>query len=118
MKIKDIFKGAATAAVAFGVGKLLPDPIAKPVSTAISKAFFSPSGGGGGSGSASEAFVPRRINLSQFGMGTYQAGSARSNPIKQIATDPETILSEWDYRLTQYARRAYIQKRIAASPKV
>ena len=51
-------------------------------------------------------------------MGTYQAGSARSNPIKQIATDPETILSEWDYRLTQYARKAYIQKRIAASAKV
>ena len=44
MNIKDIFKGAATAAVAFGVGKLLPEPIAKPVSTAISKAFFSPSG--------------------------------------------------------------------------
>ena len=79
---------------------------------------FSPSGGGGGPGSASEAFVPRRVNLSQFSMGTYTAGSARSNPIKQIATNPETILSEWDYRLTQYARRAYIQKRIAASAKV
>ena len=119
MKIKDIFKGAATAAIAFGASKLLPEPIAKPVGTALSKALFSPSGGGGsGSGSASEAFVPRRVNLTQFGMGTYQAGSARSNPIKQIATDPETILSEWDYRLTQYARRAYIQKRIAASAKV
>ena len=117
MNIKDIFKGAATAAVAFGVGKLLPDPIAKPVSTAISKALFSPSGGGG-SGSASEAFVPRRVNLSQFGMGTYAAGSARSDPIKQIATDPETILSEWDYRLTQYARKAYVQTRIARSAKV
>ena len=118
MKIKDIFKGAATAAIAFGASKLLPEPIAKPVSTALSKALFSPSGGGGGSGSASEAFVPRRVNLTQFGMGTYQAGSARSNPIKQIATDPETILEEWDYRLTQYARIAYIQKRIAASAKV
>ena len=118
MKIKDIFKGAATAAVAFGVGKLLPDPIAKPVSTAISKAFFSPSGGGGGSGSASEAFVPRRINLSQFGMGTYAAGSARSDPIKQITTNPEKILEEWDYRLTQYARKAYVQTRIARSAKV
>jgi len=51
-------------------------------------------------------------------MGTYQAGSARSNPIKQIATDPETILSEWDYRLTQYARKAYVQTRIARSAKV
>ena len=119
MKIKDIFKGAATAAIVFGASKLLPEPIAKPVSTALSKALFSPSGGGGsGSGSASEAFVPRRVNLTQFGMGTYAAGSARSDPIKQIATDPETILSEWDYRLTQYARRAYIQKRIAASAKV
>ena len=119
MKIKDIFKGAATAAIAFGASKLLPEPIAKPVGTALSKTLFSPSGGGGsGSGSASEAFVPRRVNLTQFGMGTYAAGSARSDPIKQIATDPETILSEWDYRLTQYARRAYIQKRIAASAKV
>ena len=117
MKIKDIFKGAATAAIAFGASKLLPDPIAKPIGTAISKALFSPSGGGG-SGSASEAFVPRRVNLTQFGMGTYAAGSARSDPMKQIATDPETILSEWDYRLTQYARKAYIQKRIAASAKV
>ena len=118
MKIKDIFKGAATAAIAFGASKLLPEPIAKPVGTALSRAL-SPSGGGGsGSGSASEAFVPRRVNLTQFGMGTYAAGSARSDPIKQIATDPETILSEWDYRLTQYARRAYIQKRIAASAKV
>ena len=34
MKIKDIFKGAATAAIAFGASKLLPEPIAKPVSTA------------------------------------------------------------------------------------
>ena len=117
MKIKDIFKGAATAAIVFGASKLLPEPIAKPVGTALSKALFSPSGGGGPR-SASEAFVPRRINLSQFGMGTYAAGSARSDPIKQITTDPETILSEWDYRLTQYARRAYIQKRIAASAKV
>ena len=119
MKIKDIFRGAATAAVAFGVGKLLPEPIAKPVGTALSNALFSPSGGGGsGPGSASEAFVPRRVNLTQFGMGTYQAGSARSDPMKEIATDPETILREWDYRLTQYARKAYVQTRIARSAKV
>ena len=120
MKIKDIFKGAATAAIAFGASKLLPEPIAKPVGTALSKALFTSDGAysGSGSGSASEAFVPRRINLSQFGMGTYAAGSARSDPIKQITTDPETILSEWDYRLTQYARKAYIQKRIEASATV
>jgi hypothetical protein len=118
MKIKDIFKGAATAAIAFGASRLLPEQIAKPVGTALSKALFSPSGSGGGYGSASEAFVPKRVNLSQFSMGTYAAGSARSDPMKQITTDPERILSEWDYRLTQYARRAYIQKRIAASAKV
>ncbi len=119
MKIKDIFKGAATAAIAFGASKLLPEPIAKPVGTALSKALFTSDGAysGSGSGSASEAFVPRRINLSQFGMGTYQAGSAKSDPI-QKATDPEKILSEWDYRLTQYARKAYVQTRIAASAKV
>ena len=117
MKIKDIFKGAATAAIAFGASKLLPEPIAKPVGTALSKALFSPSGGGGPS-SASDAFVPRRVNLSQFGMGTYAAGSARSDPIKQITTDPDVILREWDYRLTQYARKAYVQTRIARSAKV
>ena len=70
MKIKDIFKGAATAAIAFGASRLLPEPIAKPVGTALSKALFSPSGGGSGPSSASDAFVQRRINLSQFGMGT------------------------------------------------
>ena len=119
MKIKDIFKGAATAAIAWGASKVLPEPIAKPVGTALSNALFSPSGGGGsGPGSASEAFVPRRVNLTQFGMGTYQAGSARSDPMKEIATDPETILREWDYRLTQYARKAYVQTRIARSAKV
>ena len=112
MKIKDIFKGAATAAIAFGASKILPEPIAKPVGTAISKALFSPSGGGGGPSSASEAFVPRRINLSQFGMGTYNAGSARSTPMRQLTTNPEVIQAEWDYRLTQYARKAYLQKRI------
>ena len=118
MKIKDIFKGAATAAIAWGASKILPEPIAKPVGTALSKALFSPSGGGDGPGSASEAFVSKRVNLSQFGMGTYAAGSARSDPIKQITTDPEKILSEWDYRLTQYARKAYVQTRIARSAKV
>jgi len=117
MKIKDVFKVAASAAIGWGASKLLPEPIAKPVGTALSKALFSPSGGGGGPGSASEAFVPRRINLSQFGMGTYQAGSAKSDPI-QKAKDPETILREWDYRLTQYARKAYVQTRIARSAKV
>ena len=105
MKIKDIFKGAATAAIAWGASKVLPEPIAKPVGTALSNALFSPSGGGGsGPGSASEAFVPRRVNL--------------SDPMKEIATDPETILREWDYRLTQYARKAYVQTRIARSAKV
>ena len=118
MKIKDIFKVAASAAIGWGASQVLPEPIAKPVGTALSKALFSPSGGGGGSGSASEAFVPRRVNLSQFGMGTYAAGSAKSDPIKQITTDPEKILSEWDYRLTQYARKAYVQTRIARSAKV
>ena len=45
-------------------------------------------------------------------MGTYDAGSARSTPIRQLTTNPEVIQAEWDYRLTQYARKAYLQKRI------
>ena len=114
MKIKDIFKTGAKAAVVFGASKLLPAPIAKPVGAALSKALFTSDGAysGSGSGSASEAFVPRRVNLTQFGMGTYDAGSARSTPIRQITTNPEVIQAEWDYRLTQYARKAYLQKRI------
>ena len=116
MKIKDIFKVAASAAIGWGASKLIPGPVGAAVGKTLSSSLMSR--GGSSTGDASGAFVPRSINLSQFGMGTYAAGSARSDPIKQITTDPEKILSEWDYRLTQYARKAYVQTRIARSAKV
>ena len=120
MKIKDIFKTGAKAAVAFGAAQLggqLFGPTGAKVGKALGASLMA-RGGGADMGTVSGQYIPRNINLSQFGMGTYQAGSARSDPIKQITTDPEKILSEWDYRLTQYARKAYVQTRIARSAKV
>ena len=110
MKIKDIFKVAASAAIGWGASKLIPGPIGAAVGKTLSSSLMSR--GGSGTDDASGRFVPRSISLSQFGMGTYDAGSARSTPIRQITTNPEVIQAEWDYRLTQYARKAYLQKRI------
>ena len=121
MSIKNIFKSAAKAAIGIGAvkaGAAIFGPTVGPtIGKALSSSLMS-KGSGGGAGDASGAYVPRSINLSQFGMGTYEAGAARSTPIKQITTNPETILAEWDYRLTQYARKAYVQTRIARSAKV
>lgn len=121
MSIKNIFKSAAKAAIGIGAVKtgaaLFGPTIGPTVGKALGSSLMSRGSGSGASG-ASDAYVPRSINLSQFGMGTYEAGTARSTPIKQITTNPETILAEWDYRLTQYARKAYVQTRIARSAKV
>ena len=111
--IKSIIKTGAKAAVAFGAAQLggqLFGPTGAKVGKALGASLMSR--GGSSTGDASGAFVPRSINLSQFGMGTYDAGSARSTPMRQITTNPEVIQAEWDYRLTQYARKAYLQKRI------
>ena len=100
MKIKDIFKVAASAAIGWGASKLIPGPVGAAVGKTLSSSLMSR--GGSGTGDASGAFVPRSINLSQFGMGTYQAGTARSTPIQQISTDPLRLRAEWDYRLREY----------------
>ena len=121
MSIKNIFKSAAKAAIGIGAvkaGAAIFGPTVGPtIGKALSSSLMS-KGSGCGAGDASGAYVPRSVSLSQFGMGTYEAGAARSTPIKQITTNPETILAEWDYRLTQYARKAYVQTRIARSAKV
>ena len=117
MKIKDIFKVAASAAIGWGASKLIPGSIGTAVGKTLSSSLLS-RGGGRDMGTVPGQYVPRNINLSQFGMGTYSSGSATSTPIKQITTNPERILAEWDYRLTQYARKAYVQTRIARSAKV
>ena len=100
MKIKDIFKVAASAAIGWGASKLIPGPVGAAVGKTLSSSLMSR--GGSVTGDASGAFVPRSINLSQFGMGTYQAGAARSTPIQQISTDPLRLRAEWDYRLREY----------------
>ena len=104
--IKSIIKTGAKAAVAFGAAQLggqLFGPTGAKVGKALGASLMSRGGGGGGgSGDASGAFVPRSINLTQFGMGTYQAGTARSTPIQQISTDPLRLRAEWDYRLREY----------------
>ena len=100
MKIKDIFKVAASAAIGWGASKLIPGPVGAAVGKTLSSSLMSR--GGSSTGDASGAFVPRSINLSQFGMGTYQAGAARSTPIQQISTDPLRLRAEWDYRLREY----------------
>ncbi len=119
--IKSLFKTGAKAAVAFGAAQLggqLFGPTGAKIGKALGASLMSRGGGGGGGiGDASGAFVPRSINLTQFGMGTYDAGSARSTPMRQITTNPEVIQAEWDYRLTQYARKRYLQKRITQEYK-
>ena len=114
MSIKNIFKSAAKAAIGIGAVKTGAALFGPTIGPTVGKALGSSlmSRGGSGTGDASGAFVPRSINLSQFGMGTYDAGSARSTPMRQLTTNPEVIQAEWDYRLTQYARKAYLQKRI------
>jgi len=111
MGIKDIFKVAASAAIGWGASKLIPGPVGTAVGKTLSSSLMS-RGGGADMGTVSGQYVPRNINLSQFGMGTYPSGSATSTPIRQLTTNPEVIQAEWDYRLTQYARKAYLQKRI------
>jgi hypothetical protein len=111
MKIKDIFKVAAGAAIGWGASKLIPGPVGAAVGKTLSSSLMS-RGGGADMGTVSGQYIPRNINLSQFGMGTYESGSARNIPMKLITTNPEIIQAEWDYRLTQYARKAYLQKRI------
>ena len=100
MKIKDIFKVAASAAIGWGASKLIPGPVGAAVGKTLSSSLMSR--GGSSTSDASGRFVPRSINLSQFGMGTYQAGAARSTPIQQISTDPLRLRAEWDYRLREY----------------
>ena len=112
--IKSIIKTGAKAAVAFGAAQLggqLFGPTGAKVGKALGASLMA-RGGGADMGTVSGQYIPRNINLSQFGMGTYDAGSARSTPMRQLTTNPEVIQAEWDYRLTQYARKAYLQKRI------
>ena len=102
--IKSIIKTGAKAAVAFGAAQLggqLFGPTGAKFGKALGGSLMA-RGGGADMGTVSGQYIPRNINLSQFGMGTYQAGAARSTPIQQISTDPLRLRAEWDYRLREY----------------
>ena len=102
--IKSIIKTGAKAAVAFGAAQLggqLFGPTGAKFGKALGASLMA-RGGGADMGTVSGQYIPRNINLSQFGMGTYQAGAARSTPIQQISTDPLRLRAEWDYSLREY----------------
>ena len=104
-KLKDVFKVAVVGAAGYFGGalgaKFGQGALGKRVGTALGRSLMS-RGGGADMGTVSGQYIPRNINLSQFGMGTYQAGTARSTPIQQISTDPLRLRAEWDYRLREY----------------
>ena len=68
--------------------------------------------GGGGLGSRGGGVSVQAPSFSRYMEGTYRAGTARSDPMKKLPTDYEDLKYLWDYRLTEYARKAYMQKRI------
>ena len=108
MKLKDLFKTAVKGAVIFGASKLIPG-IGGKIGGALATSMLglgAPTGGGGG------GYSVQAPSFSRYMEGTYRAGSARSDPMKKLPTDYEDLKYLWDYRLTEYARKAYMQKRI------
>ena len=109
--IKSIIKTGAKAAVAFGAAQLggqLFGPTGAKFGKALGASLMA-RGGGADMGTVSGQYIPRNINLSQFGMGTYQAGAAMGTPIQQISTDPLKLRAEWDYRLEYMLLRRYMK---------
>ena len=108
MKLKDLFKTAVKGAVIFGASKLIPG-IGGKIGGALATSMLglgAPTGGGGG------GYSVQAPSFSRYMEGTYRAGTARSDPMKKLPTDYEDLKYLWDYRLTEYARKAYMQKRI------
>jgi len=107
MKLKDLFKTAVKGAVIFGASKLIPG-VGDRIGGALAGSMLglgAPTGGGGG-------YSVQPPSFSRYMEGTYRAGTARSDPMKKLPTDYEDLKYLWDYRLTEYARKAYMQKRI------
>jgi hypothetical protein len=46
--------------------------------------------------------------------GTYRAGTARSDPMKKLPTDYEDLKYLWDYRLSEYARKVAVNKKLTS----
>ena len=105
MKLKDLFKTAVIGAIGYGASQLIPGIGGKIAGSLLG-------GGGGGLGSRGGGVSVQAPSFSRYMEGTYRAGTARSDPMKKLPTDYEDLKYLWDYRLTEYARKAYMQKRI------
>jgi hypothetical protein len=109
MKLKDLFKTAVIGAIGYGASQLIPG-IGGKIGGALAGSLLG--GGGGGLGSRGGGVSVQAPSFSRYMEGTYKAGTARSDPMKKLPTDYEDLKYLWDYRLTEYARKAYMQKRI------
>lgn len=107
MKLKDLFKTAVKGAIVFGASKLIPG-IGGKIGGALAGSIMglgTPTGGGGG-------YTVQAPSFSRFREGTYRAGSATSDPIKKLPTDYEDLKYLWDYRLSEYARKEAMNKKL------
>ena len=109
MKLKDLFKTAVKGAVIFGASKLIPG-VGDRIGGALAGSMLglgAPTGGGGG-------YSVQPPSFSRYMEGTYKAGSATSDPIKKLPTDYEDLKYLWDYRLSEYARKVAVNKKLTS----
>ena len=107
MKLKDLFKTAVKGAVIFGASKLIPG-VGDRIGGALAGSMLglgAPTGGGGG-------YSVQPPSFSRYMEGTYKAGTARSDPMKKLPTDYEDLKYLWDYRLSEYARKEAMNKKL------
>ena len=107
MKLKDLFKTAVKGAVIFGASKLIPG-VGDRIGGALAGSMLglgAPTGGDGG-------YSVQPPSFSRYMEGTYRAGSATSDPIKKLPTDYEDLKYLWDYRLSEYARKEAMNKKL------
>jgi hypothetical protein len=109
MKLKDLFKTAVKGAIVFGASKLIPG-IGGKIGGALASSMLglgAPTGGGGG-------YSVQPPSFSRYMEGTYRAGTARSDPMKKLPTDYEDLKYLWDYRLSEYARKVAVNKKLTS----
>jgi|TARA_A100001515_G_scaffold138392_1_gene131930 hypothetical protein len=109
MKLKDLFKTAVKGAVIFGASKLIPG-VGDRIGGALAGSMLglgAPTGGGGG-------YSVQPPSFSRYMEGTYRAGTARSDPMKKLPTDYEDLKYLWDYRLSEYARKVAVNKKLTS----
>ena len=103
MKLKDIFKIAVVGAAGYFGNKILPGAGGQ-IGKSLATSLMSPSS----TGSSSQRFVPRGVNLRQFGMPIRSpAGSAESTMPRgalQVA-NAEGLNMMWENRLNKYLIR-------------